>query len=635
MSRFDDDLRRAASQLAREPLPPHVLDEALDVPPRRPRWASVAVAVAASAILVVAAGIGVGRFTPPPSPSASPSPSSQASPSDELAGSCEQVRPPAGGQDVVLVFFPCGRPDFDLSSGARSVDATLPIEERLEFALRALLDGPTQLEAQVGMEDVVPASSSELLDAVSVAPDGLADVNFAPALLQINNLSTGAAGGAFLRAVRETGLQFEEVTALELRVDGSCDAFFTLFQGTCQHLAEPVEPFTDCPILPPAELPSGAFITAPRPYPGEPMVSWGSGTDTVTELPGHRSGGPEPPADGTPVAVRGFPGYVIPVGDVPGSQVQIGWEEHGCRYVIWIAPEDGVDAAIDYAARFGGEVGPAPTAAPPLPVTASVEEDQIRVTITLDRSQSVFGQRVWAEVSVENIGADVVHWGHSGTCDWVAGITVVPAFEVPPAPYGRDDWTGDAEILKRLAVDDRGSGTQHFTPEPWVDFEGNFGCTSDIVADTIAPGERLTHRAAWDTMAAHGAPPVPGEYAATATFSYLNRGPAPVDDGGDLARIDVTVLLDVDGSPLVHLSAGEALDAIFEDAAYQQHLAEAPRERWLSHELAYEEGTWTFTLYLRGEDREIEVVERLIASVDASSGVVLDVRVEPGGDVPS
>jgi DNA-directed RNA polymerase specialized sigma24 family protein len=457
----------------------------------------------------------------------------------------------------------------------------------------------------------------------------------APRDIGLRHLSTSAAGGAFLRAVRETGLQFEEVTALELRVDGSCDAFFTLFQGTCQHLAEPVEPFTDCPILPPAELPSGAFITAPRPYPGEPMVSWGSGTDTVTELPGHRTGGPEPPADGTPVAVRGFPGYVIPVGDVPGSQVQIGWEEHGCRYVIWIAPEDGVDAATDYAARFGGEAGPAPTAAPPVPVTTSVEEDQIRVTITLDRGQSVFGHRVWAEVSVENVGADVVHWGHSGTCDWVAGITVVPAFEVPPEPYGRDDWTGDAEILKRLAADDLGSRTQHFTPEPWVDFEGNRGCTTDFVADTIDPGERLTHRAAWDTMGAHGAPPVPGEYAVTAIFSYLNRGPAPVDDGGDLADIDVIVPLQVDGSPIAHLSPRQALDAVLQDATYQQHLADAPRERWLSHELAYEEGTWTFTLYLRGEDREIEVVERLIASVDAFSGVVLDVRVEPGGDVPS
>ena len=417
MSRFDDELRRAAYQLAREPLPAEVLDEALDEPPRRPRWATAAAAVAAGALLVVVAGIGVGRLTPPPSASSSPSPSSQASPSDGLAGSCEAVRPPAGGQDVVLVFFPCGSPDSDLSSGFRPVDASLSIDERLEFALQALLGGPTALEAQAGMSGVVPSESGDLLLATSVAPDGLAQVDFAPALLEINNLSTSAAGGAFLRAVQQTGLQFEDVTALELRVDGSCDAFFTLLQSTCQHLAEPVEPFSGCPIIPPAELPSGAPITAARPYPGEPMVRWGSGTDTVTELLGHRSGGPEPPADGTPVTIRGLPGYVIAVGDVPGSEVQIGWGERGCRYVVWIAPLEGVEAAVDYAARFGGEVGPAPSAAPPVPVTASVEEDQIRVTITLDRGQSVFGQRVWAEVSVENIGDDVVHWGHSGTCD--------------------------------------------------------------------------------------------------------------------------------------------------------------------------------------------------------------------------
>lgn len=634
MSRFDDELRRAASQLAGEPLPPDVLDEALDELPRRPRWAAAAAAVAAGVILVVGAGIGIGRLTPSPSASASPSRSSDATPSVHPIGACDEVRPPAGGQDIVLVFFPCAPPNLDLSSGARPVDASLSIEERLEFALQALLEGPTALETEAGMSGVVPDRSGDLLLAISVSTDGLAQVDFAPGLLEINNLSTSAAGGAFLRAVGQTGLQFEEVTALELRIDGSCDALFTLFQGACQHIAEPVEPVTDCPIIPPAELPSGAPITVARPHPGEPMVSWGSGTDTVTEMPGHRFGGPEPPADGTPVTVRGLPAYVIPMGDVPGSQVQIGWGERGCRYVVWIAPEDGVDAAVDYAARFGGEVEAAPTAAPPVPVTASVEEDQIRVTITLDRGQTVFGQRVWAEVSVENIGDDTVHWGHSGTCDWATYIAVAPTFDVVPAPYGRDDWTGDVEILKRLVVDNRASETQYLTPEPWVDFEGNWACTTDFVADTIAPGERLTHRAAWDTMAAHGAPPVPGEYAATATFSYLNRGPAPVD-AGDMARIEVTVALDVDGAPPAHLSAGEALDALFEDATYQLRLAEAPRERWLSHELIYEDGTWSFTLYLRGKDSEIEAVERLIATVDAFSGVVLDVRVEPGGDVPS
>ncbi len=240
MNRFDDELRHATRPLAGEPLPPDLLDEALDAPPIRPRWAALAGVTALAAVLVIAAGIGIGRMpTPLPNPSVSPS---VAVPSAQAASTCEAVAAPSGGEDIVLVYFPCGTgPDREPSSGTRSVGQDTPVTERLEAALRAVLDGPSELEQAQGMMAVVPEGSADLLASVDLASNGLVQVDFAPALRDINNLSASAASGAFLQALRATALQFDEVTALELLADGSCDAFFEHLQSTCQHFAKPIQ----------------------------------------------------------------------------------------------------------------------------------------------------------------------------------------------------------------------------------------------------------------------------------------------------------------------------------------------------------------------------------------------------------
>ena len=359
MNRFDDELRHATRPLAGAPLPPDLLDEALDAPSVRPRWAAFAAAASLAAVLVIAAGIGIGRM-PTPLPNPSVSPSSVALPSAQAASTCEDVAAPTGGEDIVLVYFPCGIGlDREPSSGTRSVGRDMPVTERLETALRAVLDGPSELERAQGMLAVVPEGSGELLAGITLESDGLVEADFTQSLSEVDNLSTSARSGAFLRAMRATALQFDEVTALELRIDGSCDAFFEHLQSTCQHFAKPVDQVSDCAIIPPAELPSGAPITEARPYPGEPMVSWGSGHDTVTELPGHRDGGPSVDG-GTPVMVRGYAGSVQPSGDLPlPAPMQIGWVEEGCPYLVFTRFPGGEDAAVEYAARFGPVVAEA------------------------------------------------------------------------------------------------------------------------------------------------------------------------------------------------------------------------------------------------------------------------------------
>ena len=62
---------------------------------------------------------------------------------------------------------------------------------------------------------------------------------------------------------------------------------------------------------------------------------------------------------------------------------------------------------------------PQPTPSESLPlaetVTKTVEDQGIRLTLTLDRDRIAFGERTWADVTVENIGTDIVYWGHSGS----------------------------------------------------------------------------------------------------------------------------------------------------------------------------------------------------------------------------
>lgn len=633
MSRFDDELRRASAPLAAEPLPPDILDEALESPAGGPRLARIGAVAVVAATAVLAAGIGISALpTPSPSPALSPSPEPQ--PTEPAIGACEPVAAPAGGEDIVLVFFPCGsQPEVEPVSTARSIDGDMPVIERLRRAIRSLLDGPTELERAAGMVEVVPEGSSAIHGTVDVASDGLAIVDFLPSLAEIDNLSTSAASGTFLRALRATSLQFDEVTAVEFWLDGSCDAFFELLQSTCQHFAKPVSEVSDCPIIPPSELPSGAPVGEPRPYPGEPMVSWGSGEDTVTQLPGHRDGG-LPMEGGTEVTVRGYAGFVQPAGDEPlPPPYQIGWVEEGCPYTVFTRFSGGEEAAIDYAQRFG-PVMSQPTPPPAEPITASVEEEGIRLTIALDRDRTVFGQRVLATATIENLGADSVYWGHSSTCVHPASVTARPNDPVRLGP-GRDDWPGDEGILKLVTVDQRLTESDPefgFLPEEWLDQEGSFGCTTDFVVSELAAGASLVQRRGWDTLGHHGMPPAPGVYTVDASFTFISRGEPPAFADGEpdeFPAIGTTVPLIVEGTEIEYVSPGEAVDALLSDQGFRSLLADAPRNLWVQSDLTFMGGQWEMVVYLSASSREVEPVEALVGIVDARSGVVVEAVREP------
>lgn len=632
MTRFDDELRRASAPLAAESLPPDVLDDALDASAARPPWVAFGTVVAAAIAVFLAGGIGIGSLLPTPSPSppaiASVAPSAPVATSDPVTSTCESAA--AGEDGTILIFFPCGAPpNVEPVGVVRSVAPGLSVADRLRQALVALLKGPTASERQAGLVGIV-ADGAGVEPTVDVASDGLAMVDFPRALTDVNNLSTTAAGGAFLAAVRATTLQFDEVTAADLRLDGSCDALFDYFGSVCQHFTEPVSEVSDCPIIAPAELPSGAAVGEPRPYPGRPMVSWGSGDDTVTQLPGHRSGGPVV-EDGTAVHVRGYAGFVGSTGDLPmPPAISIAWVEEGCPYDVFVRLPGGEEAAIDYAARFG----PVMTAASPPPaeaVTVTAEDDGIRLTVTLDRGRTVYGRRVMATTVVENIGQGPVFWGHSSTCPYPTGLTIRPDAPVRLRP-GREDWPGDQGILKLVSVHEyetKVDPAYPFQPEGWLDSEG-MGCTSDLLTSELPAGESLVHRVGWDTMGPHDMPPPPGNYTVEAIFAFMSRGAPPVGpEAVDEFAVTLAMPMVIEGPPIDYVSPGEAVDALLSDEAFRALLEDAPRDLWVESRLTFVDRHWELVLYLTHSSLEVEPVEAIVGLVDARSGTPIEVVREP------
>jgi hypothetical protein len=156
-----------------------------------------------------------------------------------------------------------------------------------------------------------------------------------------------------------------------------------------------------------------------------------------------------------------------------------------------------------------------------------------------------------------------------------------------------------------------------------VDISGNWGCTSDLVADEIQPGERLTARFAWDTIGSSGMPPPGGRYLAESVFSYQGRGDVPPETDYFGKRVAVQVSLDVEGPARDYLAPGEAMDRLLSDATFIRLLADNPRTQWNGSTLRWVDDAWQLEIEQESPHGSI------VATVDAVSGEVSDVGVEP------
>jgi hypothetical protein len=617
MSRFDDELRRAVTPLADEPMPDGILDAAFDSPPA-PRWPIVALA-AAGLGLAMALGFGAASLVPSPSPTATAG-------SSVVADRCEDVPPPAGGGDIVLVYFPCEAGSLELARGIRSIDSRADADSRLEAAIRALLDGPSALEADAGMVPVVAEGSGALLTHVAIQADGLAVVDFAPAFGDAVPTETARAG-AFINALRATALDLAEVTAIEPRIAGDCQPLFALLGGECQHLAAPIGERPDCPVIPPVELPSGGPPTAPRSHPTEPgTVTWGTGADTVTEQATVFELHLQPHGGyGEPVRVHGQDGYVGPAMFDEGDAPHLIWWQEGrnpeneleapdCQYIVTLAPGLTRDDAREYVARFDGgvpESTPTPAPTPAEPPDGIAEQDGIRVTIELDRDRIAPLEQVWAELTVENVGGRTVYWSHPSACTFGFGPYASIQPDLTEDAQAGENWPRDLQGVKERALVDQRWG---FQLEQSIGFEGGSGCTTASVTDVLGPGQRLTNRAVWDGYAPFGRPALPCDYVVATSFTHYGpEEPVGVDAVPDQLVVTARIPLTVEGPTVTLVSAVEAVDSILADPEFVEAVDQQP-DVATNVTLEFGDGEWL--LVLEYGDRVIR------AAVDATTGLV-------------
>lgn len=104
----------------------------------------------------------------------------------------------------------------------------------LRAAVEQLLRGPTTSERQdEGLSSWFSDATAGLLHTVDLDRDGRAIVDLADLRRVIPNAATSAGSELLLSQLDATVFQFETVTSVEYRIDGSCETFFEWLQLGC------------------------------------------------------------------------------------------------------------------------------------------------------------------------------------------------------------------------------------------------------------------------------------------------------------------------------------------------------------------------------------------------------------------
>ena len=158
---------------------------------------------------------------------------------------CADQGDPVASSDQVMVFFTCEGPPADPRPVFRIDPGVSSVEAQLHFAIEQLLAGPTPEERDLGYSSVLPSGSEDLLIGVDVNEDGLAMVDFTDALQRLGPLNSSQSRFLFFGTVGETIFQFQEVPAVEFRIEGSCDQFARYFETVCEPWLRSSTDFSD------------------------------------------------------------------------------------------------------------------------------------------------------------------------------------------------------------------------------------------------------------------------------------------------------------------------------------------------------------------------------------------------------
>ena len=107
------------------------------------------------------------------------------------------------------------------------------LAHQLRGAFNELVQGPTKAERATGLGSVFSSETTGVVRSVALR-DGTAIVDLTPFFDRVPQVTTSEGGAHLMLSLNKTVFQFDEVEAVEYRVEGSCDAFWESKQGNCQ-----------------------------------------------------------------------------------------------------------------------------------------------------------------------------------------------------------------------------------------------------------------------------------------------------------------------------------------------------------------------------------------------------------------
>jgi hypothetical protein len=140
---------------------------------------------------------------------------------------------PDVGQRIITVFYECGGDGIAPTPGI-GVPRIVPEQggeaiDRIEWALRSLLAGPTVDERIAGFVSAFDAATADALDSVTLV-DGLLVADFNDAII-VNNMNTSTGMIYFNAELHRNVFQHPEVHSVEFHFNGDCAAWSALFES--------------------------------------------------------------------------------------------------------------------------------------------------------------------------------------------------------------------------------------------------------------------------------------------------------------------------------------------------------------------------------------------------------------------
>lgn len=215
---------------------------------------------------------------------------------------------------------------------------------------------------------------------------------------------------------------------------------------------------------------------------------------------------------------------------------------------------------------------PSPSEAPR---SVTLEQDGLRVTMTLERAPLQAGVPTWLTSTVENTGADTVSFAHDSCrtivqvegelqgVEWEAAGSDVPADPPGLMYYAQEFWSGQPGPIR---ID--------FVPRRQLERSGpdalpqESACADMGLATRLAPGKSLRQRARWSGSAEDRLGPPPS--APVRIVGLIHSYRRASDPGDDWKSLEVALETQVvDGRDADMLDPMEVVEAAFTDEGFR------------------------------------------------------------------